>query len=386
MQEQERDGDLLAYLTSDTPSGEEKATQLYAVSREDWPLTLAEVLEPTAVGFGARLDIISTIVWRLRETGVRPEIEKELKRMPDFIDGYVYGNMLIVLLMSARFEYNHRLIERILGMPNIFPVDGDRPFEAETQNLVAVFRMFSRLAKGKVVPTEELANLVNELREPKLKSVLLQGLWLSPTGNYGDAMVQLGDELLAANPHDHVNRMRRAEGYARIKEYPKAIRDVDMALAELGPNENKLHAEYVRDRGFIVREYRQHEQTSKLREQTGEVLEEEFAKQRAAFQKEIAEVRDRFDQRVQKYSVQLRGQTNDMLFRVMEIVSLFVTLVGLLAATVGVALAGELNFLERILILLSSSVFLIFFFIAVRFAARPRAAEIEKAIKAIGVE
>lgn len=60
-----------------------------------------------------------------------------------------------------------------------------------------------------------------------------------------------------------------------------------------------------------------------------------------------------------------------MLFRVMEILALFTALIGLLAATVGATVAGDLSMWERIGVISAASIFLIFFFVMVRLLSRP---------------
>ena len=287
-----------------------------------------------------------------------PQIPKHMlvRREPKVVRfAYAY-----LALQAARFDFDYRLINRILGV-----IDDDEAIEYS--NFGEGFAMFAALAEGADVDVDAIERLAKPGANVKLQHLVLHGMWLYPGDRYGEQLVQIGTRLIRSDARDANAWMRRAEGHRRLGEHREAVEALDTAISLLDENSREVHADFVRQRMMVTYEMG---------------IMANIDEKVAAVEAVIAE---RGDAQVEKlhgivdeHSNTLKRQFQDMMFRIMEVIALFVALIGVLAATIGTSLAAGLSLGGRIAILASASIFLVFFFVMIHVLARPRAERTRK--------
>lgn len=288
------------------------------------------------------LDLMTDMAWAARSAGVSAPTVIPLDQLVPTGERGRDAAMALFALQGARFDFDHRRMQQILGLIE--------PTSLAEEQLGDAFMIFVRLAAGEDVPDAEIADVAPAGAPLKIQHLVLHGLWLSPHSRYGGRLVDLGTRIIRLNPADANAWMRRADGHRRRSEYMAALDAIDTAIYHLPPDQLAIHDDFARQRLFITTESQLHDKISRLGEEQQEILRTS----------------------VSAYGENLRSEYHAMLFRVMEILALFTALIGLLAAAVGASVAGDLSMWERIGVVASASVFLMFFFIMIRILARPR--------------
>ena len=88
----------------------------------------------------------------------------------------------------ARFNFDieglQNLLDQYVKLPNY------------REDMVIVHRLFARLFGGDLVTDAEIEPWTQFSVHPRWRSILLQGMYLSPTGAYGSLMIELGRSIL----------------------------------------------------------------------------------------------------------------------------------------------------------------------------------------------
>lgn len=330
---------------------------LMEIHGRDWVSRVVDWVDAREPDEELLVEYLADLGWAGRACGhsATPQIDKlhlagEEKKVVKFTYAYL-------ALQAARFDFDYRLINRILGI-----LDDDPAIEYA--NFGRGFAMFAALAEGGDVAVEDIDALSKAGANVKLQHLVLHGLWLYPEDGYGEQIVQIGTRLIRLNPNDSNAWMRRAEGHRRLGEYGDAVEALDTAISLLDANSREIHADYVRQRMMITYE----------RGIIANIDEKVTAVEESLSEHGDVQV-DKLRGIVEEHTVTLKRQFQDMMFRIMEVIALFVALIGVLAATIGTSLADDLELWERLVILSSASIFLIFFFWMIHVLARPRDSE-----------
>ncbi|QGU02170.1 hypothetical protein CKALI_06540 [Corynebacterium kalinowskii] len=337
------------------------ASEMHAIvdaQPTDWVSGFATWIVDNDIAFSDMLNLAAGVCWYARSknnSAVDIVQRRELTNAEPGLRGFT---IIYCYLQSARFDFDYRKIRQAIGILDEVP--------KEYHAIVSAFRLFADLAKGEKVRVEDIEKVIAESDHPKILHLLIHGMWLSPLGAYGDKLVDISTQLIRLDPKDSNAWMRRAEGHRRLGEYEKAIDSIDTAIAALPAKEVVIHGDYVRERGNILTQknslYVLNQKMTTMREE----LEAQGAQQIAQVEAMIA-----------AHTKSLEAQYRDMLFRIMEILALFVSLIALLAVIIGSSIAGGVSVQGRVAIILSGSIFVIFFFMMVHILARPKVQKVQ---------
>lgn len=360
--------------------------RLVDLEGERWPWTLAEKVAANKVDDSELFTFLSDVAWDARQAGKSAIQFIELESVVNVAEGADRFTLAFLYLQSHRYEFHHSAIRQAVARLR----RADEWEELNRRGFLEGMSLFAEAASGSQPSGESMIELSERSNDWKVSHLLLHGMWLDPHGQYSDEMLSLADRLLELNPDDQIAWMRKAEAYRRKlmgvtahgldsgqkksgesrnsatrrsgRYYAeKAVEAIDRAIELNDPSDTALHDGLVQQRLSIT----QHSQLNQYFEQKLTEIRHEID---GKTELSIAEV----EKIVRNYSDELQEGSQAMLFRIMEIIALFVALIGLLATTVGVSVAGELSVLERLAILAGSSVFLIFFFVMVHVLARPK--------------
>lgn len=337
------------------------AAEMHAIvdsNPENWVAEFASWIVKNDIAFSDMLNLAAGVCWYARSNNVSA-VDIVQRRELTNTDGSLRGFTIIYCyLQSARFDFDYRKIRQAVGI-----IDADSP---EYRPVVNAFRLFADLAKGEHVDVERIDNIISDNDHPKILHLLIHGMWLSPLGEYGEKLIDIATVLIRLDPKDSNAWMRRAEGHRRLGEYEKAIDAIDTAIATLPAKEVVIHADYVRERGNIL-----------TQKNSMHMLNQEMATMRAELEEQGVQQIAQMEKMIAAHTKSLETQYRDMLFRIMEILALFVSLIALLAVVVGSSISGGLSVQGRVAIIISGSLFVIFFFVMVHILARPKVHRLE---------
>ncbi|MFZ2510703.1 MAG: hypothetical protein WAW85_06390 [Gordonia sp. (in: high G+C Gram-positive bacteria)] len=292
--------------------------------------------------------VFSAIVWRIRST--HPDVlvalplsqvlaEKETSS-PDF------DTNLSIVLQAARFDFNFERIEQILAAVGESVTNSSLYYRAMLQ--------YSRLGRGKHVTTEDIRSIAKDTQSEKILSLLLHGLWFTADREYAEEMLTIAKRLIVINKFNPVTYMRQASAFRRTGQYPEAIRAINLAIRLHPPNDREAHNDLKLERVTIAI---QHDAKLRLEAEIRERLEREGARQRAKLNELTARTND---------------QLSDSLFKVVEILGVFSAIIGVIATVVaGNATAREMEWWQRLLIVVAGGLSVLAFFWLLRVIVRP---------------
>lgn len=249
--------------------------------------------------------------------------------------------LVFLMLQSSRFDFNCRKIENILG----------RHFQAvDVNNVGTVFDLFAKVSRGdrRFYSDAEIEAIFVETHSFKLRQLIVHALWLEPSPSEGRLLEELSHRLIRQDPTDAISYMRYAEGLRRNQDYITAVEILDEGLEKLDASETLVHQDFVRQRMMVVQELQ---------------AEDRFDRKVQNFDEELEKV-------VKRITEDMRAESQKMLFRSIELLGLFIALLGVLAGTVGMAFIGQLAWHERVLIMLSSSTMVVGFFFLLMYIIR----------------
>lgn len=306
-----------------------------------WALKVSRWAGDTGLSVVRDFDVLTDLAWEARCQGLGAPVVISNEQLVGSGDPHRDAALAVLALQGSRFDFDHRKIHQILSIIG--------PHLLEEGNIADAFELFARLAAGEQVPGEEIRVVAEATSIRKVQHLVLHGLWLSPHASYGSLMVDLGRRIIRQHPNDFNAWMRRADGHRRLHDYQAALDAIDTAIYHLPAELLSIHGDYARQRFFITNEWQMHDVIIRLGQ----------------------DQQNQLRSTVTAYGDKLRSEYQSMLFRVMEILALFTALIGLLAATVGATVAGDLTMWERIGVISAASIFLIFFFVMVRLLSRP---------------
>ncbi|MDO5511997.1 hypothetical protein [Corynebacterium sp.] len=307
----------------------------------EWATVCARQAGEQAWALRENLDVLTDLAWEARSQGLGAPRVIGNEQLVATGNRHQDAALAILALQGSRFDFDHRRMHQILSI-----IGPDLLAEG---NLGEAFEQFARLAAGEVVPTDDIRAVADAGAAVKVQHLVLHGLWLSPHATYGSLLVEIGRRLIRQNPTDANAWMRRADGHRRLHDYQAALDAIDTAIYHLPADRLTIHDDFARQRLFITNEWQMHDMITTLGQ----------------------DQQNHLRTTVSAYGEKLRTEYQSMVFRVMEILALFTALIGLLAATVGTAVAGSLSMWERIAVMSGASLFLIFFFVMVRVLSRP---------------
>lgn len=340
------------------------------------------------------LNMVTDIAWKARENfrGIQqPERVVRTPRTPLSDMGYLVT--VLIELQLYRFDFNYEGIRDVLGRAE------DEPLVIGDLDLNSVYLIFARLNAGRAVNPRSIFEAVGVKNSPpqdpatgltsvptKIKHLLLHGMWLFPMGYYGWEMLAFAESLLRSNPSDANAHYRRGEAYRRIAAtiglgghetmydgagagidagrnpfealdsdegekdqdyfYRQAVRSLDLAIQNVDAGALDIHNEYKNYRLLVSTEW-----------QVQRALRSTVSAQMERVHEEVAEL-----------SKELETQSNQMTWKAVEVLALFVALIGILSMNISVVGISGISMWERFGIVIISAATLAGFYYLVRSA------------------
>lgn len=154
--------------------------------------------------------------------------------------------------------------------------------------------------------------------DSKSRHVCLHALWFADhLPDQAELMLELSNELTATGALDANVFFRRAFALRKLGRFEQALDEVDRAISMLGPGNNAVHQDYVRERELIVVSSQLHRYAQELTREVGATAAEQ-AEQR------IKEASAALTEKVESAQRVVAEGT----LKVVEILGLFVTLAG----------------------------------------------------------
>ena len=348
--------------------------------------TTAESTSET-VWFEPFLNMVTDVCWQAREKGLGTHEPQRVRRHGSVEQPrLLYLATALIELQLYRFDFNYDGIFDVLGRAD------DVPLQVGPYDLNGIYLTFAQLSAGKrVAPADLFSSIGLEPESPtnlsrhldrvpvKLRHLLLHGLWLFPFRFYGVEMLILAESLVKSDPKDGNAYYRMGEAYRRIAAatqwdveaqssapqafefeqtlvadpalledqnycYRRAVESLDMAIRVLDPQQLARHEEYKNYRLLVSTEWQ---------------LQTAI---RSAVERQVAGV----DERVQALSRQLESESNQLVWKSVEVLSLFAALMGLLITNISVLGIESISTLERIGLICLMALIMVGFFLLVR--------------------
>lgn len=243
-----------------------------------------------------------------------------------------YLTTALIELQLYRFDFNYEGIYEILSRAD------DAPLQVGPYDLNGIYLTFAQLSSGKRVSAAALfasigleldaaSNVARDLdRVPiKLRHLLLHGMWLFPFRYYGVEMLILAESLVKSDPKDGNAYYRMGEAYRRIAAATQW--DVEPGSAVVETPELELSPAI-----------------------------------RSAVEQQVANV----DATVLELSRQLEAESNKLVWKSVEVLSLFAALMGLLITNISVLGIQGISTAERVGLIVLMAVVMVGFFLLVR--------------------
>ncbi|WIM68968.1 hypothetical protein QP027_06255 [Corynebacterium breve] len=375
----------LAWLDDDDRDG--LHTKLIAEAGSEWKQTAVTLVEAV---FGSSIhsdqelfekcfNAVTDLTWKAREMRQGFHNEELIMVSPEWARTSKTAKFALTLieLQLHRFNFDSDGIRRVLDLAE------DAPLRFGKLNLNHVFLTFSRLLAGRRIDPRAIYQAVG-IEAPegtdsvsledvpvKIKHLLLHAMWLFPQGEYGEEMLVFSESILADNsPSDFNAHYRRAEAYRRLAAtrgtpdhdravpitdrfsgytsttsdalYAEALRSIHMAIKNLPADANELHAEFVTYRMMIATERQVHDS---IRRRMGRELEHVRAQ-------------------VDAMSERIEQESRNGLLRSIEILALFLAVIGIMSFNISmVGLTGASSW-ERIgLVVLFAAILFVFYWL-----------------------
>lgn len=322
--------------------------------------------------FEAMFNAVTDATWKARERCLGEHNEEWLRLLPEWARQSRTAEFALILieLQLHRFNFDHDGIRRVLDMANDAPLRFHNL--SVTVNLNQVFLTFARLLSGRRIDPQHVfdavgaplsdgnEHAVSQLEQVplKLKHLMLHGLWLYPDTEYGEQILAFSEAILRYHsPNDYIAHYRRAEGYRRMAAieaaprsdvfsghtvrsrddfYAEALHSVQMAIKNLPADATALHGEFVSYRMMIATE-RQVQNSIQGRVDA-----------------ELAHV----GAEVERMSERIEAESRNSLLRSIEILSVFLAVIGVLSFNISLAGLEQIGTFERFGLILTAGVIL----------------------------
>jgi tetratricopeptide (TPR) repeat protein len=305
----------------------------------DWVAAAAAWAQAADLRASEVSQLVSDLAWsaRARRESALPELRRlDLETLePHAVEDVV---RVYSLLQSLRYDFRFNELLACLG----------RLGPAWTHDsLVAAFTAFALLATGR--PTEGLGELERARAlapdDPKVLHLLVHGVWFADDlPRRADLALDLCNRLLVLDARGAVVQLRRGAALRWKGDYRAALAAFDEGMALLAPEQVEIHADFVRERTVAAMAMEAHTMQARM----------------------LDELRDEGRAR----AAELQAQASDSIFKVVEVLGLFIALAGLLA-TSGATLVVAGSPRERVGLLATALLGILGFFLLLRLIVRP---------------
>lgn len=171
--------------------------------------------------------------------------------------------------------------------------------------------------------------------DDKTRQVCLAGIAFADNiPEQGDSLLRLSDDMMARGELNENVCYRRAIALRKLGRYDEALTEIDLAIDMLNASGHTLvHEQYSQERRAIISAQDMHLQAehmvAELREKLSARMDEQIEAASAKLEEKINEATARLDERVDS----AQELVSDGLLKMVEILGLFVTLLGFVVGT-----------------------------------------------------
>jgi tetratricopeptide (TPR) repeat protein len=267
-----------------------------------WISELARVAKSERLTPAELRDATSELSWMSREAG-EPIPGNDLAVASEDVDKETFA-LTLAYVRGQRLRYDFRFREILHCVEDWRREHDDALFCALAAFAACGLRLPDGLTLYKKSIQCDDADKVS-------RHVSLTAIWMAQhVPEQAILLLELADEMITHGEADAVLYFRRARAYARLRDYERALDDIYRAMDLVGPDQNLVHADYVRDWQLIVTRIDLEEWAKKLTDEIMENIQEEAAARLQEIEKTLSD-----------------GQ-----LRMVEILGLFMALVGFLVA------------------------------------------------------
>lgn len=245
---------------------------------------------------------------------------------------YVHGQRL-------RFDYRFR---EILARSNEWLT------EFHDDALILSFAAFGGLG-SRTLNGLDLYNRAVQVPDADTKSrhVCLAAIWFADhLEEQPEMLLRLSDEMMARGGEDANIHYRRASALRRLGKYDDALTEIDLAIDLFGVGEVLVHEQYAQERRTIINTREMRRQAEETAAQLGDEIaaraDKRIDRASAALEEKVDEASRHLEQRV---SV-AQELVSEGLLKMVEVLGLFVTLLGFLIGS-GTVIIKAKTFSER---------------------------------------
>ncbi|MGV9308524.1 hypothetical protein ACWDLG_34560 [Nonomuraea sp. NPDC003727] len=349
-----RDADAITDIYDDTPRYEQlDVIKQYVSSQigeesQGWVDDLAQAAIRFTLDAPEIRSLATDLAWISRASGEKvppavapiPEGFSRHAHLFRLIRAYVVGQRL-------RFDFKFDAL-RDAATPWLKEFDGDA--------LILSFAAFANFGlQSPHALTLYKRAISSENADHRTRHVSLAGLWFAHyIPEAPEMMIELSDTMISLGEMDSNVFFRRAFAFRKLKRYEEALNEIDHAITLLDPGNNFVHQDYIREREVIIAMMDMHRHAESLATQIGERILDQA-------EKRIEEASQALSKEVES----AQKVVSAALLKVVEILGLFVTLVGFLVGS-GVVAFRASSFGEQALAMVLTLVGALIFFILLR--------------------
>lgn len=330
------------------------------------------------------LDDIAGLAWHARQVGLALDQHCRLQTLEESFSAAGDGTleMLVSAMLyfdASRYAYDHGAVKQGLdaldralpfgAMKSDFPIIQAIEIFADVGQLVDQVWQASVNVAGhremnqgaNKLPTAQLLDEINErasvhnhekARDWLLHTTMLLPMPESSAGkllegieDYFVYMQRLADFILVLEETDDNRKSvvyyRRSRASYALDDVDLAMRDIGNAIRLLDKNQHSIFDQYYN-------QLRLYEQERSSNDRLGEKVREALAGMESDLRAEQQRLESEIIQSAERERELSRQQVSDALFRVVEILGVFLALIGLLGSTIGTTLFSEGSIGERI--------------------------------------
>lgn len=259
-----------------------------------WAAELAALADAAGLGPAVLRTVVADLAWEARAAGLPiPQADTA---------GTGPGALVAAWFEGQRLRYDFRfeaLDQRSRDWVRRFPGDA----------LLLALAAFAAAGRHDPAVGELVTRAIDSPNaDEKSRHVALHALHFAVhDGPYAEQLLRLADDMLARNEANSNVYYRRAGANRQLGDYDAALTDIDRAMALLPAGRNDVHQDYVRERELSLSARATTRLVAKLTAQLEDTVEERVAEA----------------QRV----------VSDGLLKIIEVLGLFIALVGFVAGT-----------------------------------------------------
>ncbi|PRX03121.1 UNVERIFIED_ORG: hypothetical protein CLV66_112128 [Actinomadura viridilutea] len=176
----------------------------------------------------------------------------------------------------------------------------------------------------------------------KSNQVALTGIWFADhLPEQPQLLLRLSDEMMARGQEDPIVYYRRATAYRKLRRFDDALYEIDRAIDGLAVGDNLVHEQLAQERRAIILSRDLQRQI----DESAQILSERIT---ARIDERISEASAEMEQRINEASARLAQRVDvaqemvtSGLLKMVEILGLFVALIGFLAGSATVVLKAR---------------------------------------------